>query len=124
MKPRIVVLFLLALLGFGLGARADCSASFLGNCSWAGGNNPADCSFSAFYDCGSAVSSGYAWDYGDGGTGSGLLVYHTYSSPATGAAYLVSFTVTCSDSCTATAYRYACFTLGTGGCVQPNQGWN
>jgi hypothetical protein len=116
-------LLLLAFAGSSAAAYGACSASFIGNCSWLGAST-ADCAFSASYDCGSAVSSSFSWDFGDGNSDSGVLVYNTYTNPGAAGAYEVSFTVTCTDSCSATATRYVCFTLGVFGCVQPDSDWN
>ena len=39
----------------------------------------------------------YAWDFGDGGTGSGMVVEHTYTAYKTSPGYMVSLTVTDDD---------------------------
>lgn len=123
--PRYILCVVLSLCGWSAAAYG-CSISFLGNCSWSGGNNPASCSFSTYGNgCGNAISSGCHWDFGDGGTSSACsLASHTYSTPASDGAETVTFTLTCSDGCVATAQRYVCFTVGTSGCIEANQGWN
>jgi len=42
--------------------------------------------------------------------------------PGLGRAETVTFTLTCSDGCAATARRYVCFTVGTSGCIEANRG--
>lgn len=117
------VLFVLAFVVLSSAAYGGCSARFQGYSEWQGAST-ADSGFSAYYDCGNALSTGYSWDFGDGNTGSGLLVYNTYSNPGSTGAYQVSFTLTCSDGCAVTAKRYLCFTIGAYDCIQPDQGWN
>jgi len=122
---RLLLVVALGLAGGSTAAYASCSASFLGECSWSGGNNPADCGFSIVADCGNAISSACHIDFGDGSsTNACSLAYHTYSTPASDAAETVTFTLTCTDNCTATASRYVCFTIGTSGCIEANKGWN
>ncbi|HEY0782956.1 MAG TPA: PKD domain-containing protein [Thermoanaerobaculia bacterium] len=121
---RCALCAVVGLVGWSVAAYG-CSASFLGNCSYGGGNNPADCMFSVLWDCGSAQSTGCSWDFGDGNSGNACsLASHTYSNPANLVAVLVQFTLTCSDSCQVTAQRNLCFTIGQGGCIEPNNGWN
>ena len=116
-------LFLLAFGGLSAAAHAACSVDFSGNCVW-GGASTADCAFSAVPDCGSASSTSFHWDFGDGNTGSGVFPSHTYSNPASAGSYYVTFTLTCSDSCTTYLTRRVCFTVGSFGCIQPDSGWN
>jgi hypothetical protein len=121
---RILSVFLLASAAMSAAAHATCSADFMGNCSWNHAST-ADCSFSGFYDCGNALSSGYSWTTEDGGGGSGLVLNnHIFYNPGSYGAYQVTFSVTCSDNCHASATRYVCFTLGTYNCIVPDQGWN
>jgi PKD repeat protein len=117
------VLLLLAFAGSSAAAYAACSVDFTGSCDW-GGASTADCAFSAVPDCGSASFTSFSWDFGDGGTGSGVLPSHTYSNPASAGAYDVTVTLTCSDSCTAYLTRRVCFTIGSFGCIQPDVGPN
>jgi PKD repeat protein len=51
-------------------------------------------------DASTSSGSVFAWDFGDGGTASGITATHTYSGAGT---YTVTLTVTGADSQTATA---------------------
>jgi PKD repeat protein len=62
------------------------------------GNTPLTVAFSASSSTGEIVS--YAWDFGDGSTGQGVDVTHTYSSPGT---FTVILTVTDNKGKTASA---------------------
>jgi hypothetical protein len=56
---------------------------------------------SSSYDCDGSIAS-YAWNYGDGATGSGVSATHTYSSPGQ---YTVTLTLTDSEGYTTATSR-------------------
>jgi hypothetical protein len=129
-----LAVFLLLSLGSWPSLAHACTADFGGNCSWAGGSANANCVFDAGRmspinpvgtSCpGSSVAS-YSWDYGDGSSpGTGSFVSHAYVGPASWGAVTVQLTVTCADSCIAVIQRNVCFTIGGGGCIEMNKGWN
>jgi hypothetical protein len=129
-------LAVLLLLGFGAWTNAAhaCSADFSGNCSWAGGSASAFCVFDASRPnpnnpigtaCPGSTISAYFWDYGDGASGFGSsFVSHTYLNPPSLTAVSVHMSVFCADGCSDTRSRGVCFTIGAGGCIFPNSGWN
>ena len=66
--------------------------------------------------------SSYSWDFGDGTTGSGVLVTHTFStSPNT---YSVKLKITCSNGTTANLTRTLSWSFGGPGVIIPGVGYN
>ncbi|GER22629.1 hypothetical protein NCCP1664_11260 [Zafaria cholistanensis] len=86
-------------------ANSPPTASFTSSCTGAG------CSFdaTASSDADGTVAQ-YAWDFGDGSTGSGALVQHTFAASGT---YPVRLTVTDSGGATGTLLRSVTVTAGT-----------
>ncbi len=129
MKNRAIFLgaCLLALSGWSPALQATCSANFQGTCTWTG--TPADCTFSASRPlsspsaCSGSSISSYSWDFGDGSSPSPKPA-HTYAAPGSTGLYSVTLTLSCNDGSHCSASRWACFTIGTPGCIQPNIGWN
>jgi len=77
-------------------------------------SNPSTCSPSSI--------SSYAWDFGDGTTGTGALATHTFStSPNT---YSVKLTITCSNGTTANVTRTISWSIGGGTTIIPGVGYN
>lgn len=74
-----------------LGVPSTASFAFLPSAPVAGGPIGFDASGSSDPNGGAVTITGYAWDFGDGSTGSGVAPIHAYASPGT---YAVLLTVT------------------------------
>jgi len=112
----------LLLAAYALPAAATATAHFQG--SELGFSRNAD--FDASRGLGSSCSAGtpsYSWTFDDGGTATGNTVTHKWAAgTGIGSATL---TVTCSGgNGTATAFRWACFSVCSSGGVLPDSGYN
>ncbi len=137
MRTRWILTALLFLAcGAWTTAAHACTADFGGNCTWAGGSANANCVFDATRSdpnnpigtaCPGSSITNYFWDYGDGGSSgftTSSFVSHSYVNPASLVAVDVHLSVFCADGCSDTRSRFVCFTIGVGGCIFMNSGWN
>src|ERR1700710_1054184 len=72
---------------------------------------------------GGAAPTSFQWTFvEDGTTQTGNPVTHKWIS--SWCAYSVQLKITCSGGSTATSTRFSCFSCGTGGCINPDVGYN
>jgi hypothetical protein len=72
--------------------------------------------------CSPASISSYAWNFGDGTTGTGVAPTHFFSLSTQ--TYSVTLTITCSNSTTATLTRTLSWAFGGGTTIIPAVGYN
>jgi|GEM_PF-4635132 len=72
---------------------------------------------------GGATPTAYQWTFvEDGVIRLGNPVSHRFTAPY--GAFTVQLKVTCPDNSTATRLRPVCFTIGVGGCIHSDRGYN
>lgn len=142
-KALLPVLFSLGLAAWATAANASCYANFAGNCSHAGGSNPAYCQFdgtktynNAYYSvdltqthCGTSSVGMVFWEFDDISANDDkwddLTTGNVYSDPsAIDYDAVIKMHLYCLDDCYAYKERYLLFTVIGPGDMYCNEGWN
>lgn len=120
-----LVLSVLALVLVALPALASNVATFQGStlgfskCAVFDAQRP----FGSGSSCMDGSTPTYQWTFvEDGVIRFGNPVAHTFTAPF--GAYTVELKITCADGTMATHTRPVCFSIGVGGCVFPDRGYN